>query len=909
MTRLSTWLARFTPRQFTVRLAAFITLALVLSIGGHTLYTAYQLRAWQEEQMVQGTDILLDNLAASTAALILTRDYSSLETTLLQAANQPEILALRIIDRNHQAISQVLHRPGHPPEAVFDFATLKPPATGMAMWQWVDDRGNPLPDSFSNWRAHRLVGWKSFAHLGYPGHIQVEISAEPFKQRVRQLLRDSLLMALLAISLSVGLLMLFLHRPVAALRDATRFADNLTSNLGEQIPGYQGPEEIESLVNALNQTSLWLYTKEMSVSAANQRLEAVFSNISDALISVNGDGMVESANPAAIELFECQASDLPGRYASSLLPEWDDLAPREYTEKIHVETAAVRANSRSFPVDLTLNGFILNGTPYRIAVIRDITARKMGEIRLRQTTSRLSAMIENLQAGILVEDENRRIVLANDTLCWQFGLAITPEELTGQPTTALYEQIKQHCAHPDDFHRRIIAIMTERAPVVGEELVLGDGRVMERDFVPIQAGGAYYGHLWQYRDITQRKRTEAALLQAKEAAEAASRMKSEFLANMSHEIRTPMNGIIGMTELALDTQLDAEQHEYLTLVKGSAQHLLAIINDILDYSKIEAGKMGISPEPFALGALLRDTLRTLEVRAREKGLDLKLETDTGLPEQVEADPGRIRQILVNLIGNAIKFTEQGGITLSVDTQGCEGGHCLHLCVADTGIGIPAEKQKAIFEAFTQADGSITREYGGTGLGLTISNRLTELMGGRMWVESTPGKGSRFHFTLAYTPVETAAPALPNVPSSPDAPPQPPLGILLAEDNPVNRKLAVALLEKLGHGVTLAEDGHQALERFDQGLAGPAPFDLILMDMMMPGMDGITAIGHIRALEQVSGLAPTPIIALTAHAMQGDRERFLAAGADGYVAKPIRFDELKAEIQRLRGTMLAERTSP
>jgi CheY-like chemotaxis protein len=351
-----------------------------------------------------------------------------------------------------------------------------------------------------------------------------------------------------------------------------------------------------------------------------------------------------------------------------------------------------------------------------------------------------------------------------------------------------------------------------------------------------------------------------------------------------------------MTELALDTELSDEQREYLEMARSSAQHLLSIINDILDFSKIEAGKLTISHEPFPLASLLNQTVRSLEHRAKEKSIALTLTVSPDLPAEIQADPGRLRQVLINLIGNAIKFTRAGSVDIQVDSAGCTEAHCLHVCVSDTGIGIAQEKLGSIFDAFTQADGSITRNFGGTGLGLTISHKLIELMGGRMWVESKQGHGSRFHLQIPYQPVATPEMPENTAPGhAADAPTgQPPhasLSILLVEDNAVNRKLAIALLGKLGHQVALAEDGAEAIDAF-----APGRFDLILMDMMMPGIDGLTAITRIRAIEARQTDAPaTPIIALTAHAMQGDRERFMAQGADGYVAKPIRFEELKSAI--------------
>jgi len=457
------------------------------------------------------------------------------------------------------------------------------------------------------------------------------------------------------------------------------------------------------------------------------------------------------------------------------------------------------------------------------------------------------------------------------------------------------------------------------------------------------------------KEIEMRKLAEAELTAAMQAAEAANMAKSAFLANMSHEIRTPMNAVIGMTELARQTILTAEQREYLDLVKASADSLLTIINDILDFSKIEAGKLEIEEIPFRLRDSVQEVTKMFALDARSKGLDLECRVESGIPEELLGDPVRTRQILINLLGNALKFTERGSVdvevTLERDAGDARGAMC-RFAVRDTGVGIPAEKQAAIFAAFSQADSSTTRIHGGTGLGLTISSRLVEMMGGRIWVDSVPGKGSTFYFTLRFgarteeraaaegdvadglagaagirsvppaedgarraevprlrvaemerglvqrASPETAASPQPaaSEASSEEAPAEglsPGLKILLVEDNPVNRRLAQHVLEKDGHQVVTADNGEMALATL-----ASTPVDLVLMDVQMPRMDGLETTMAIRKRERFSG-SRVPIIALTAHAMAGDRERCLQAGMDSYLVKPIRPATLLDAIDQLK----------
>jgi two-component system, sensor histidine kinase and response regulator len=513
-----------------------------------------------------------------------------------------------------------------------------------------------------------------------------------------------------------------------------------------------------------------------------------------------------------------------------------------------------------------------------IGIAQDITDRKQAE------TARafLASIVESSDDSIIGTDLDGRI------LSWNYGaeklFQYTAEEAIGQRITLLFAE-----GHQADHLKSLEKIRRQ------ERIERFEGIRVRKDGTPIEVSvilspirdplGRLQGVSAIYRDITASKRADAELMKAKEAAEAASRAKSTFVATMSHEIRTPMNGILGMTELVLDSELTPDQRDNLDLVHLSAESLLTVINDILDFSKIEAGKLEFESIPFDLRGRLGEIMQTLGFRAHQKGLELIYDVHPDVPSTLSGDPGRLRQILVNLVGNAIKFTEQGQIVLQVEIESVAADRaCVHFSVRDTGVGIPAEQQEKIFEAFSQADQSMTRKYGGTGLGLTICSRFVEMMGGRIWVVSQAGQGSTFHFT-ANLGVQA--------PLSEQATPLHPTGlrnlpVLIVDDNFTNRQVLSGIVAQWGMIPTAVEGGRAAMLALEAAKDSGNPFPLVLLDGQMPEIDGFTLAKQIQDHPE---LVRTTIMMLTSADQLGDAMLCRELGISAYLVKPVRQSEL------------------
>ncbi len=687
--------------------------------------------------------------------------------------------------------------------------------------------------------------------------------------------------------------------------------------LGQTFLIYQrGQEELQALNESL----------EQKVAERAARVRAILDAAVDAIVTIDERGTIESINPAGERLFGYQACELAGQNVSRLMPsphhEQHDgylakylATGRERVIGRTVEVAGQHRDGTIIPIELSVSEVRLGERRLFMGIVRDISERKRAEEALAKEEERsrhLAAVVESSADAIISKDLEGIIRTWNKGAERLFGYS--PEEMVGRPMAVLIPP--ERAGEEEEIlgrlrrGERVEHFETVRLRKDGERIDVSATISPMRD-----ATGRVTGASNVARDISERKRAEEALARytdevtesrdrierqaaeliaqseelarARSTAEAANRAKSQFLANMSHEIRTPFSGILGMTELALATDLSPEQREFLTMAKSSADALLSLLNDILDFSKIEAGRLELDPVPFALRDSVEDAIRTLAHRAHEKGLELVCHVAADVPDALEGDVGRLRQVLLNLASNAIKFTAKGEVVVRVEAESISRGEAvLRFSVSDTGIGIPRGKIETLFQPFSQADSSMTRKYGGTGLGLAIVRQLAGLMGGRAWAESAEGEGSTFHFTARFTlkQAEARQPAPPSVLRG--------MAVLVVDDNAVNRRLLTEVLGGWGMRATAAGGGAEALSLLERAQAAGGAFPLVLVDCMMPEMDGFEL---AEAIKSHPGLAGCTVMMLSSASAIGDKARCRELGVAAHLTKPIKQSELLATI--------------
>ena len=771
-------------RKLTFVIVCTSLLGLSLACLIFDLYERTSFRA----AMTGELSVLADTLGANTAASLAFNDRKSAQDMLGALRAERHIVAARLYD-SHGAIFAEYRRDG------IDSAFVMPGRR--------DDQAVFQKDSLTLYRTVLLGGEKA-------GTIAILSDLGALQAKIRQYTQISVLVILISILVTYIISSRLLRLITEPILHLAQIATRVTTNEDYAVRAVpRGEDEVGALIGSFNQMLERIQERDSALQGAKSELE-------------------------------------------------------------------VRVEARTRELQLEVN------------------ERMRAEETLSEERRVLRALIDNVPDFMYVKDAQSRFVVANASLAGSMGVK-SSEELLHKTDFDFYPKELADAYYQDEQN-----VIRTKQPLFNREEqgfdADGNRIWLLTTKVPLyDKNGRVTGVAGIGRDITHLKKTQEEMQKATEAAEAASRAKSEFLANMSHEIRTPLNGVMGMTDLALDTELTAEQREYLETVKMSGDSLLSVINDILDFSKIEAGKIDLETIDFNLRESLETTLKTLALRADEKGLELLCEVAPEVPEIVCGDSSRLRQIVVNLVGNAIKFTDVGEVAIKVQLEFREGSECVcQFTVADSGIGIPEDKRESIFDPFSQADTSTTRKYGGTGLGLTISTRLVRMMGGKIWVESEMGSGSQFHFTVRLGVADAKEIRLGTI-----APPEilRDVKVLVVDDNRTNCRILEGMLARWQMKPTSVNGGAGALAQLSAAREEGEPYNLILTDMHMPDMDGFALVEQIRERPE---LATATIMMLTSAGHRGDAARCQELGVSAYLLKPIRQSELREAVARVLG---------
>jgi PAS domain S-box-containing protein len=660
----------------------------------------------------------------------------------------------------------------------------------------------------------------------------------------------------------------------------------------------------------VNQAFYYLWTvrditgqRQAEVSQQQQAFKQVLDESQTGISFIDQEERIQHSNRVmefmlgypADELHQLRFSDLVHPGESSALKKRMEALLHGKTASLKEEVRMLHKNGSVVYTLFSASAITEDNQRGAVIMLEDISQEKQREQQLLQSVSDYASLLESTDDGICLLSYDYRLRIMNEAFAQKMQMVYHHVPLSGQLFSLLVPAREQKT-----WWQRFSQVIKGESLFVREQYTLADGQTLFYNWLMRPVAGTHgmiTGISLFVRDVTRQIAREEEISRAREEAERANMAKSRFLATMSHEIRTPLTGIIGMLDLLSDTRLDQQQKQYVQNLRLSSDTLMQIINDVLDYSKIESDKLELVIAPFSVSECIEETFNILHAKAKEKNLRLSYRVDPDIPAELEGDKTRLRQVLINLVGNAIKFTHQGGITVLVKKESCTQEECiLQFAVSDTGIGITPEQQQKLFQEFSQADASTFSKYGGTGLGLAISARLISLMNGKIWVQSQEGKGSVFYFTVRFRLPALAQPASStytdsNLTETVEEENREfiPLKILVAEDNEINQALMKVILSKLGYDAEIVAGGAEAVNRIKS-----SKIDLIFMDVQMPGMDGLEATAAIRQMKDID---QPIIVAMTAYAMLGDREKCLAAGMDDYISKPVRMQDIKSVILR------------